>query len=200
MVPANSGARGDVIELVQAAAELQQFCEERSWGFCIIGGLALQHWGEPRLTLHVDATLLTGFGPEAAFVEALLERFPARIAEPVAFALRHRVFLLRSTAGVSLDVALGALPFEEEVVRRARLVPLGGQAPLRICSAEDLVVLKAFADRPRDWVDLEGVLVRQGGALDWTYIRRHLIPLTEIKETPEIVPRLKALRLRILAS
>ena len=60
--------------------------------------------------------------------------------------------------------------------------------------------MKAFADRPRDWVDLEGVLVRQGGALDWTHIRRHLIPLAEIKEAPEIVPRLEALRLRMCKS
>ena len=55
MVPADRGARGGLIELVEAAAELQKFCDERGWGYCFIGGLALQHWGEPRLTLDVDA-------------------------------------------------------------------------------------------------------------------------------------------------
>ena len=65
-----------MIELVEAATELQAFCEERGWSFCFIGGLALQHWGEPRLTLDVDATLLTGFGREAVFIEARWSGFP----------------------------------------------------------------------------------------------------------------------------
>src|SRR5438552_3575923 len=30
------------------------FCQEQGWRFCIIGGLALQRWGEPRLTRDID--------------------------------------------------------------------------------------------------------------------------------------------------
>jgi hypothetical protein len=33
--------------------------------------------------------------------------------------------------------------------------------PLHTCSAEDLIVLRAFADRSKDWVDIEGVIIRQ---------------------------------------
>jgi len=33
---------------------------------------------------------------------------------------------------------------------------------VRTCSAEDLVVLKVFAGRPQDWIDVEGTIVRQG--------------------------------------
>jgi len=47
-----------VIEVIRAAAELQAFCESQQWQFCIIGGLALQRWGEPRETADVDLTLL----------------------------------------------------------------------------------------------------------------------------------------------
>lgn len=38
-------------EVIRAAAEVQSFCESRSWRFCFIGGLALQRWGEPRETI-----------------------------------------------------------------------------------------------------------------------------------------------------
>jgi len=31
-----------------AAIEIQQFCQAREWPFCIIGGLAVLRWGEPR--------------------------------------------------------------------------------------------------------------------------------------------------------
>ncbi|MEO8636447.1 MAG: hypothetical protein ABI587_14325 [Gemmatimonadales bacterium] len=189
-----------MIELVEAATELQAFCEERSWGFCFIGGLALQHWGEPRLTIDVDATLLTGIGREATFIAALLERFPARVNSAAAFAVRHRVLLIRSSTGIPFDVALGGLPFEAEAVRRSRLIFLGGDVPLRLCSAEDLVVMKAFADRGRDWLDIEGVLIRQGTALDWVYLLDQLRPLVEAKEAPDILPRLEALRCRTMES
>ena len=54
-----------------AALEIQEFCRARLWRFCFIG-VAVQRWGEPRLTQDVDLTLLTGFGTEEAFVSALL--------------------------------------------------------------------------------------------------------------------------------
>ena len=139
-------------ELIRVAAGLQEFCAARRWRFCFIGGLALQRWGEPRETIDVDLTLLTGFGGETAFIEALLDRYAGRIDDAAAFAGANRVLLLRSASGVGIDVALGALPFEESVVARATPFAFPGDAPLRTCSAEDLIVLKAFAARARDWV------------------------------------------------
>ncbi len=47
------------------------------------------------------------------------------------------------------------------------------------------------ADRPRDWVDIEGVLVRQGSALDLKRIEIELRPLVAAKEAPGILTRLK---------
>lgn len=181
-------------DVIQAALELQNFCEHRGWQYCFIGGLALQVWGEPRLTVDADLTLLAGWGREGPYVDALLESFQCRIPDGKSFALENRVLLLRSSQGVGLDVALGALPFEEEAVRRSSLFTFPPDTPLRICSAEDLVVMKAFASRGQDWVDVEGILARQAGKLDWEYILRHLQPLAELRETPEILTRLDGLR------
>ena len=41
---------------IEAALELQQFLDEHGEKFCIIGGLAVQRWGEVRLTVDADAT------------------------------------------------------------------------------------------------------------------------------------------------
>lgn len=68
------------------------------------------------------------------------------------------------------------------------------EVTLLTCSAEDLIVLKAFADRPRDWVDIESVLVRQKDSLDWNYIDSTLSPLVAVKEAPHILAKLAALR------
>ena len=157
----------------------------------------MQRWGEPRSTIDVDLTLLTGFGGEAPFIDSLLRHFEGRIADAREFALQHRVLLLRSSSGVGLDVALGGLPFEESVVDRSSIFNYPPGIELRTCSAEDLIVMKAFAGRGQDWVDVERVLVRQGPRLEWQYIRRQLLPLAELKGEPEIVDRLEALRAHV---
>jgi hypothetical protein len=183
-----------VIELIRAASDLQALCEAEGFRFCFIGGLAVQRWGEPRETVDVDMTLLTGFGGEEPFIQTLLQQYAGRVDDPAEFARINRVLLLRAPSGVGIDVALGALPFEESVVSRSSLFSFPGPVPLRTCSAEDLIVLKAFASRPRDWVDIEGIIVRQTGKLDWEYIDRELRPLAELKGAPEILSELEKRR------
>jgi len=54
--------------LLDEALEIQEFCEARDWRFCFIGGIAVQHWGEARLTRDADLTVFTGIGDEASYV------------------------------------------------------------------------------------------------------------------------------------
>lgn len=179
-------------DLVEQALELQALLEKQGWQFCFIGGVAIQRWSEPRLTKDMDITLLTGFGGEEPFIDFLLQHFASRIDDARAFALRNRILLLKTPEGTGIDVALGGLPFEEEAVRRAQLLEYAPGISLRTCTAEDLLVMKAFASRPLDWNDVRGILVRQGTRnLDWPYIRRQLQPLCEIKEAPEIMMQLE---------
>ena len=153
--------------LLQAGARVQQEFEKHGWHFCFIGGVANFRWGTPRLTNALDLTLLTGFGGESAYTEALLQVFESRISDPAAFAALNRVLLLRTSDGFGIDVALGAMPFEASAIERSSKAELVPGATLRTCSAEDLVVHKAFAARPQDWVDIEGVILKQRGQLNW---------------------------------
>jgi hypothetical protein len=176
--------------LIKIAADLLEFCEAQNWRACIIGGLALQRWGEPRLTRDVDLSLLTGFGQEERFIQKLIERYETRVADAQAFALRNRVLLLAKD-DLGIDIALAAIPFEERVIQRSSSFEFLRGLNVRTCSAEDLIVYKAFADRPRDWVDIEGILVRQGSALEVQLIENELAPLVAAKESPGILSRLK---------
>ncbi len=179
--------------VLEAAHELQLFCAANGWRFCFIGGLAVQRWGEPRNTQDADLTLVTGFGNEEPFVEALLARFTGRRPDTAAFALRYRVVLLSASNGVPLDVALGAMPFEENSVARSSAWSLPGGISLTTCSAEDLIVHKAFAGRDRDWLDIEGILLVRPDRLDLDLVRAELAPLLELKEEPESLQRLEQL-------
>ena len=179
--------------LYEAAAEIQAFCESRGWRFCFIGGLALIRWGAVRQTQDVDLTLLTGFDDER-FIDDLLNTFTARIKEAKSFALQSRVVLVSAANGTPLDVSLGGLPFEEEMVGRSSPFAYLPSLRLNTASAEDMVILKSFAGRTKDWADVESIVERQAGKLDWQLIFRELTPLCELKESPESLERLKLLR------
>jgi hypothetical protein len=184
--------------LFAAALDLQQFCLAHSWRFCFIGGLAVQRWGEPRLTLDVDCSVMTGIGDEIGYADALLAAYPARVDRPREFVLNNRVLLLSHPSGVPLDIAFGAMPFEAHAIERASPLDIGGGHWLVTCSAEDLIVYKAFAGRDRDWLDIEGIALRQGLALDSGTIWQELTPLLELKEDEATAPRLRALLARIV--
>jgi hypothetical protein len=177
----------------QAAEEVQAFCTKHGWRFCFIGGVALQRWGEPRLTQDADLTLLTGFGAEESFADRLLAHFAGRRVDTREFALRHRVLLIQTDTGIAVDVAFGGVPFEERSVERASPWLWTTGHTLTTCSAEDLIIHKVFAGRDRDWGDVESVLVRQHVKLDLSLARRELKPLLELKGQPESMTKFDGL-------
>jgi hypothetical protein len=184
-----------MIDLVTEAHQFQLLCQRMGWQFCFIGGLPVQHWGEPRLTRDVDVTILTGFGAEQNFVSGILKSYKPRRPDAEGFALRYRVLLVQGSSGIGLDISLGALPFEERMISRATEVEFIPGIELRICSPEDLIVLKSFASRAQDWMDVASVIARQGSDnLDWEYIISNLTPLVALKEEGEIMDRLASLR------
>ena len=179
--------------LLHAAQRLQSFCDRQSWRSCFIGGLAVQRWGEPRITRDLDLSLLTGFGGEAPYIDTLLAAYSGRISDAHRFAEQYRVLLLTTPGGIGIDVSLAALPFEESVISRASNFEFAPGLKIRTCSAEDLIVMKLFALRALDVQDATAVAIRQRN-LDWPYIEEQLTPLAEIKANPEILQQLAKLR------
>lgn len=175
--------------LLAAAAEIQDYLRDATQQFCFIGGLALQRWGDPRFTRDVDLTVLCPYGSEPAIANLLLAKFSPRMSGARDFALEHRVILLNSSTGIPLDIALGAIPFEERCVARATHFDYGN-AQLLTCGAEDLIVMKAFAGRDRDWADIETIVMRQSAKLDWPLIFAEIKPLAELRDANLILDRL----------
>lgn len=56
------------------------------------------------------------------------------------------------------------------------------------------LVLKAFADRPRDQADVLSIARRSGRSVDWGAVEARLAPLTQAKGEPAILDRIRALR------
>jgi len=180
-------------ELLRTAAALETLLRRSGWQFCFIGGVAVQRWGTPRFTQDIHLTLLTGFGNEETSVDALLKELNPRRPDAREFALRSRVLLAQTRDGVDVDIALGALPFEQRCVARASAWQFDDSTMLTTCSAEDLIVHKTFAGRDLDWGDVERVLIRQHGKLILAQIRSELKPLLELKGENEALDKLDRL-------
>ena len=182
-------------DLVRAAVRLQDLWHESKFEYCFIGGLAVQHWGEPRQTGAVDAALWNSFGNERPVIDRLLQSLSPRIENAGGFAMVNRVLLVREPGGIDTDISLAAFPFEHDVIERSQLELVHSAEPkIRLCGPSDLVILKAFANRPRDWQDIRGVLIRSSALIDWSLIMPEIMVLANLKEEPEIIDRLTALR------
>jgi len=177
--------------LFEAAFQFQSFFERLKWPFSFIGGLAVLRWGEVRMTQDIDVSLFVGFGEEKKYIRTLLQDFNSRISGAFDFAMANRVLLLSASNGVATDISLAGLEYERKMIARSSLFEFAPSCSLRTCSAEDLIILKAFADRPVDWIDIEGIVVRRGKRLDQAYIFEQFAPLAEAKEESELVEKLR---------
>jgi predicted nucleotidyltransferase len=137
--------------------------------YMIIGGQAVLHYGEPRLTKDIDITL--GLGLEKLdLIKDVARALGMGIEAEDAF-IRDTMVLPAADkkAGIRVDFMFSVTPFEREAIARAREVDFDG-FPVRFASLEDLVLHKMVAGRPRDIEDVRSVLLKNPG-YDREYIR-----------------------------
>jgi len=173
----------------ETAWRLHEYFTARQIPYAIIGGIALQRWGQPRFTRDVDLTVLLPPGREEEALRDLIAVFPPRLKDAVAFAVEHRVLPIDVPGGSEADVSLGLPGYEEEVIARAVTYALGDGREVKLCSAEDLVIHKILAGRPQDMLDVEGIVARQARTLDVAYVRQWLGELSRVAEDPGLIAR-----------
>ena len=161
---------------------LSQFGEQG----VIIGGVAASLLGTPRYTVDLDAVFLLNIEniPEL-LAEAAKQGIEPRIADPTAFARKNRVLLLRHTAsGTDIDLSLGILPFEFEMVERSKIVEIGS-VKLRLPTPEDLIIMKAVAHRQKDLADIQAISASHPN-LDKERVRFWVEQFGEALDLPEL--------------
>jgi hypothetical protein len=182
-----------LVPLLEALRSLLGWLRATKTRGVVIGGVAASLLGRPRVTGDVDAVVWIGDASWDAFVKAgrRFDIVPRR-PDVIAFARRSRVLLLRhEPSTIDLDVSLGALPFEEEMIARARRHRLGRlSVPLPV--PEDLIIMKAIAHRPRDIADIESILEANPG-IDEARIRNLVREFAAALETPELSTDLERL-------
>jgi hypothetical protein len=191
----NESKRGKRL-LEEALQALTLGLTESGAPWMVIGGIAIIARGVRRFTTDIDAAVRG----DAARPEQLLQTLSAhgiepRIADALAFADANLVLLLRhGPTGVDLDVSLAWSTFEHEALAASTLTRFGAiRAPM--CTAENLIVFKAIAGRPKDMQDAEALLALYP-QIDRSYVRSRVAVLAELAEAPEILVALDELLLQ----
>ena len=161
----------------QALRDIVALCDEMGVEYAVMGGLAVRVHSLPRATHDVDLALSIDRSRLPEFFAKVSERgyavpesyLKGWIDEVAKMSLvKVRVYL--PGGGVDVDIYLAETPFLREAISR-RILAESEAAKMYVVSAEDLLLLKLLANRPRDRVDVLDILFMQG-ELDEAYMHR----------------------------
>ena len=159
-------------------------------GWYVFGAQAVMHWGRPRLTEDIDVTVQLGTVDVSVLVSQLQHvGFALRVEGTAAFMAQTRVVpLVFGNTGWALDLVLGGPGLEEDFVRRAVPVDVAPGVTVPVIAAEDLIVTKVLAGRPKDLEDVRGILRAQAGHLNLSGARHTLVLLEGALGSSDLIP------------
>lgn len=153
----------------------------------IIGGAAVSILGKARYTEDIDAMFLLSIKDIPQLLKAASEEgIEPRIDNAAEFARKSRVVLLKHVvSNTNIDLSLGVLPFEQEMVERSVVHQVDEALQLRLPTPEDLIILKAIAHRPKDMEDIR-ILTDKYPNLDIPRIEKWVKQFADVLEMPSL--------------
>lgn len=181
--------RGEPLE--EALLDLTSALNAAGVPWMIIGGIAVIARGVRRMTTDIDAAVRGDRIDVAALLKTLAKkRIVPRIDDAERFASESLVLLLRhQPTGVELDVTMAWTDFEHEAITASSIAAFGAvKAPM--AQAEDLVVFKAIAGRPKD-IDDATSLLELYPEMDRARLRERVSRLAALSEEPALADGLE---------
>lgn len=177
-------------DLAPATKTLINALELNRFAYAIIGGLAVIINGYDRATTDIDAVVWDLDDRLEELISVLgAVGIQFRIKDGIRTARSVRVILLQTDHGVNIDLSMGVLPFEQEVISRASSMRLGDELIGQIATVEDLLIMKLVASRDRDLDDVTR-LFELNPDVSHARIRRLVTEFAEALERPEIISNL----------
>jgi hypothetical protein len=193
----------DLPPLADVVLRLADVCARLGVPYAIGGAVATSFWGVPRTTQDADCLVAVpavayqrladalnaaGFvldrspAPQAVTVEALLQQVRAD---------RYMTLACRAT---TVELFIPVVPLQHSILKRAVERPFHGH-PVRVTTAEDLILLKMAFHRHKDLLDIKGILHVQKGRLDIAYLRQwsgQMLEESAARELDELIATYEA--------
>jgi len=144
----------------------------------VVGAVARNAWAPPRATTDLDLAVAADSDAIAAVEQALFPLGYRRTREQKVDPSDEvpDIVILRTDEGAlkQVDLLVAKTAFEAQALGRAVCIAVGGR-PTPVVTAEDLIVYKLIAHRPRDVEDVRAVArtqSRAGRGIDWAHVQR----------------------------
>ena len=149
--------------------------------YALIGGLATGYRSRPRYTKDIDLILDIPQIALPAVLEALGDLgFEFDQREVIEEFTRHHMAVLWRD-GVRVDWLKPLLPAYRHVLEHSRMES-GPEGPIRVATAEGLILLKLLAFRLQDQTDVEALVAANHGALDIDWIKAEWRSVFEVND------------------
>ena len=158
--------------------------------FAVGGALALAYYGEPRATVDIDINIFMS-PDDVERVGALLQPLGIGLTSTDQRLARRDGQIRLWWDDTAVDLFFAYDEFHFHAAGRIRLVPFRDMT-IPILAAEDLMVCKVVFDRPKDWIDIDQMLILTAGELDINDVRRWVTRIVGPED-----PRLAHLEQRI---
>lgn len=132
------------------------------------GAIALAYWGIPRATNDIDVNVFLSQEHRARVLDSISNIFPITNRADAERQVEHTAQVRLRWGRLPVDLFFSDTDFHDAMAERARVVDYVGTR-IPVLSAEDLLLCKAFFNRPKDWIDIEDV-VRVQAHLDVGYL------------------------------
>jgi hypothetical protein len=176
-------------------ADLAAALHKQRLDWYLFGAQAAILHGAARLTADVDVTVRLPETSSNEELAGLLEqhRFQRRVFDP-AFIARTRVLpFVHSPTALPLDIVLAGPGIEDRFFERVEERNIEGTR-VRLASAEDLVIMKILAGRPKDVEDVRAIVAAYGARLDAGYIDEMLNLLEQALVQSDLRPLFRRIR------
>ncbi len=169
---------GRLVEAFQAAIDA---FEESAAEYAILGGIAVNLHGVPRLTMDVDVIVKVARVAWPGLLDRLeARRFgfarpggPPRAQRDALEELARDGLTQMWRDGFRLDLLAVADPLHSEALAASRRITLLNRS-VRVVTPEHLILTKWIAARPKDLLDVDSVIAAQRERLDLAVIRAWL--------------------------
>lgn len=138
--------------------------------YALVGGLAYGHHSNPRTTKDVDFLL----NPPQLVLPGLLEElidhgFTLPLVPTIQEWTQHHMVNFRYQ-GCRVDWLKPVIPMYQHILEKAQVGTVLG-LPMRVATAEGIILTKLLAFRPQDQVDIENLVIANRDNLDWPWIQ-----------------------------
>lgn len=147
-----------------------EFCTERKLEYAVIGGVAVIAYGYQRTTKDIDITVLCALESLNEIYNIFMEGYSALLSNPDIFFKSNFILPIKdNSTKIKIDITAGLTGFDVNIIHRRKRFKMG-EAEFYICTLEDLIIYKLFADRLQDKADIKELIFLNKNSIDINYL------------------------------